>query len=144
MLHSKNLDLSFSGLKTAVLYALRDRGGIQKLSSQDIAEFAREFEDSVADVLVAKTRRALEETSAHTFVIGGGVAANTYLRDKLKACVEEEFPTVALRLPDTSITGDNGIMIAEAALARALCGLDDTPKEEVRAYSNRFSILAPK
>lgn len=144
MLHSKNLDLSFSGLKTAVLYALRDLGGIQNLSSEQIAEFAREFEDAIADVLVAKTRRALEETGAQTFVIGGGVAANTYLRERLAACVQEEFPHVALRLPDLSITGDNGIMIAEAALARALSGLDDTPKDEVRAYSNRFSILAPK
>ncbi len=144
MLHSKNLDLSFSGLKTAVLYALRDLGGIQKLSHEQIAEFAREFEDAVADVLVAKTRRALEETGAQTFVIGGGVAANTYLRERLSACVQNEFPHVALRLPDLSITGDNGIMVAQAALARALSGLDDTPKGEVRAYSNRFSILAPK
>lgn len=144
MLHSKNLDFSFSGLKTAVLYALRDMGGIQKLSSEQIAAFAKEFENSVGDVLMAKTRKALDETAARTFVIGGGVAANTYLRNRLTHFLKEEFPAVELRLPDRSITGDNGIMIAEAALARALSGLDDTPKEEVRAYSNRFSILAPK
>lgn len=144
MLHSKNLDFSFSGLKTAVLYALRDRGGIHKLSHEQVADFAREFEDAVGDVLVAKARRALDETGAQTFVIGGGVAANTYLRERLSAFLKDEFPDVVLRLPDLSITGDNGVMIAEAALARALSGLDDTPKGEVRAYSNRFSILAPK
>jgi N6-L-threonylcarbamoyladenine synthase len=144
MLNSGNLDLSFSGLKTAVLYALRDRGGIHKLSKDDIALFACEFENAVGDVLIAKTRRALDETGAQTFVIGGGVAANTYLRERLATFVQSEFPDVVLRLPDLSITGDNGVMIAEAALARALSGLDDTPKGEVRAYSNRFSILAPK
>lgn len=144
MLHSKNLDFSFSGLKTAVLYALRDLGGIQKLSQDEIATFACEFEDAVGDVLIAKTRRALDETGAQTFVIGGGVAANSYLRDRLTEFLKEDFSNVELRLPDLSITGDNGVMIAEAALARALSGLDDTPKGEVRAYSNRFSILAPK
>ncbi len=144
MLHSKNLDFSFSGLKTAVLYALRDLGGIQNLSPEQVAMFAREFEDAVGDVLIAKTQRALEETGAQTFVIGGGVAANTYLRNCLTEFLKENFPAVELRLPDLSITGDNGVMIAEAALARALSGLDDTPKSEVRAYSNRFSILAPK
>ncbi|MBP7770771.1 MAG: tRNA (adenosine(37)-N6)-threonylcarbamoyltransferase complex transferase subunit TsaD [Candidatus Pacebacteria bacterium] len=144
MLQHKDCNLSFSGLKTAVLYALRDRGGIQKLSSDEIGAFAREFEDTIGDVLVEKTRRALEETSARTFVIGGGVAANTYLRERLQKFVTDEFPDVEMRLPDLLITGDNGVMIAQAALARALSGLDDTPKGEVRAYSNRFSILAPK
>lgn len=144
MLQQKNCDLSFSGLKTAALYALRDAGGIQKLSSDEIAAFAREFEDTIGDVLVEKTRRALEETSAETFVIGGGVAANNYLRKRLQSFMQEQFPDIEMRLPDLAITGDNGVMIAEAALARSLFGIDDTPKGEVRAFSNRFSILAPK
>jgi N6-L-threonylcarbamoyladenine synthase len=144
MLQQKNCDLSFSGLKTAVLYALRDAGGIQKLSSDEIMAFAREFEETVGDVLVEKTRRALEETGAGTFVIGGGVAANSYLRERIQKFIHDVFSHVEMRLPDLSITGDNGVMIAEAALARALSGLDDTPKGEVRAFSNRFSILPPK
>ncbi|MBC7836960.1 tRNA (adenosine(37)-N6)-threonylcarbamoyltransferase complex transferase subunit TsaD [Acetobacteraceae bacterium] len=144
MLQQKNCDLSFSGLKTAALYALRDAGGIQKFTSDEIAAFAREFEDTIGDVLVEKTRRALEETQTRTFVIGGGVAANTYLRDRLRELLQDEFPNIELRLPDLAITGDNGIMIAEAALARFLFGIDDTSKGEVRAYSNRFSISAPK
>ena len=144
MLHDKNLNVSFSGLKTAVLYALRDRGGIQKFSADAIAAVALEFETAVGDIFVAKTRKALEETGAKTFVIGGGVAANTYLRERLVAFLADEFPNVEFHLPELSITGDNAVMIAEAALARALSGLDDTPKGEVRAYSNRFSILPPK
>ncbi len=144
MLHDATLNMSFSGLKTAVLYTLRDLGGIQALSPDQISAFAREFEDAVGDIFIWKTRRALEQTEASSFVIGGGVAANSYLRNRLEKFIQDEFPHIALYLPDTAITGDNGVMIAEAALARALSGIDDTPKEEVRAYSNRFSISPPK
>ncbi|HVZ75721.1 MAG TPA: tRNA (adenosine(37)-N6)-threonylcarbamoyltransferase complex transferase subunit TsaD [Candidatus Paceibacterota bacterium] len=136
MINADTCDVSFSGLKTAALYALRDRGGIQKLSPDQIAEFAREFEDAVGDVLTAKTLRALDATSAKTFVIGGGVAANAYLREKLKAVVAKEFPDVEFRLPEHAITGDNAIMIAEAALTRRLGGLEDATKEDFRAVGN--------
>lgn len=144
MLHDKNLNVSFSGLKTAVLYALRDRGGIQTFSADAIAAVALEFETAVGDIFVSKTRKALEDTGAKTFVIGGGVAANKYLRERLVAFLADEFPNVEMRLPELSITGDNAVMIAEAALARALFGIDDTAHEPIRAYSNRFSILKPK
>jgi tRNA A37 threonylcarbamoyltransferase TsaD len=53
-------------------------------------------------------------------VLGGGVAANTHLRKVIAEAVKKEYPEVEFRLPDTSITGDNAVMIAEAALARAL------------------------
>lgn len=132
MLHMNTCDVSFSGLKTAALYALRDKN----LSSDEKKSFAREFEDAVGDVFVAKTRRALEETGAKTFVIGGGVAANRYLRERLQALVLEEFPDVELRLPDPAITGDNAIMIAQAALARALSGVKDEQVEELKAVGN--------
>lgn len=144
MIHDKNLNVSFSGLKTAVLYGLRDAGGIQNLNAEQIKSVALEFENAVGDIFVAKTRRALEESDAKTFVIGGGVAANKYLRERLVAFIKDEFPNVEIRLPELSITGDNAVMIAEAALSRALSGLDDTAKEPIKAYSNRFSILPPK
>lgn len=116
MLRSNNCDMSFSGLKTAALYALRGK----ILKDEEKALFAQEFEDSVGDVFVAKTRKALIETNAKTFVIGGGVAANRYLRERLQACMLEEFPEVEFRLPELSITGDNAVMIAEAALLHCL------------------------
>lgn len=144
MIHEKNLNVSFSGLKTAVLYALRDMGGIQHLNQEQIMGFALEFETAVGDIFVAKTRKALEDTGAKTFVIGGGVAANTYLRERLVKFLEDEFPNVEMRLPELSITGDNAVMIAEAALARALSGIDDVARKPIKAYSNRFSILPPK
>lgn len=136
MIGTNNCDVSFSGLKTAVLYALRDKGGIQKLSAEDIAGFAREFEDAVTDVLVHKTKRALEESGAQTFVIGGGVAANSHIRKTLQTMVAEKFNEVEMRLPELSITGDNAIMIAEAALARALSGIRDANGEDIAAKGN--------
>lgn len=129
MLQSKNCDMSFSGLKTAALYALRQAQGepSRKLSDDEKAAFAREFEDAVGDVFVTKTRKALTETDAKTFVIGGGVAANRYLRERLQSLVLDEFPDpssseqgIELRFPDLTITGDNATMIAEAALAHLL------------------------
>ena len=114
MLNADTCDVSFSGLKTAALYALRGKN----LSEDEKKAFAREFEDAVTDVFVVKTRKALNETVAKTFVIGGGVAANKHIRESLQKLLTEELPDVEMRLPELSITGDNAIMIAEAALAR--------------------------
>lgn len=136
MINSNTCDFSFSGLKTAALYALRDRGGIQTLSPDEVAAFAAELEDAIAEVLVSKTRKALWDTGAKTFVIGGGVAANRYIREKVEALVLEEFPDVDLRLPELSITGDNAIMIAQAALVRALSGKNDAVGSDLRAVGN--------
>ena len=134
MLKSKNCDMSFSGLKTAALYALRGK----TLSDDEKASFAREFEDAVGDVFVAKTRKALIETGAKTFVIGGGVAANRYIRERLQALVLEEFDTdVEFRLPDIAITGDNAVMIAQAALVHMLKeGVPTDSGEHIRAEGN--------
>ncbi|MDP4020755.1 MAG: tRNA (adenosine(37)-N6)-threonylcarbamoyltransferase complex transferase subunit TsaD [Candidatus Adlerbacteria bacterium] len=132
MLQTNTCDVSFSGLKTAALYALRGKD----LSEDEKAAFAREFEDAVTDVFVAKTRKALKETGAKTFVIGGGVAANKHIRESLQKLLADEFPDIKFCLPELSITGDNAIMIAEAALARRLSGLDDSATGEVRAVGN--------
>src|SRR3989344_5643726 len=135
MINSGTCDMSFSGLKTAALYALRGKN----LTEDEKNAFAAEFEDAIADVMVSKTRKALWDTGAQTFVIGGGVAANRYLREKLEALVLEEFPDVDLRLPELSITGDNAIMIAQAALARALSGINDTADATLRAVGNLYA-----
>ncbi len=137
MLTSKNCDMSFSGLKTAALYALRGK----TLHEDEKAAFAREFEDAVGDVFVAKTRKALIETEAKTFVIGGGVAANRYLRERLQSLVQEDLSAdgydIELRLPDLAITGDNATMIAEAALTHLLTnGVPNDQSEELRAVGN--------
>ena len=133
MLQSGNCDVSFSGLKTAALYALRGK----TLTEDERAAFAAEFENAVGDIFISKTRRALEQTDAKTFVIGGGVAANTFLREKLRELLQNEFPETEFREPELSITGDNAIMIGQAALARALSGLSDAAEPaSIRAVGN--------
>lgn len=137
MITSGTCDVSFSGLKTAALYALKDK----KLTDDEKAAFAAEFEDAVADVFVAKTRQALRATGAQTFVIGGGVAANRYIRERLEQLIGEEYPDVEFRLPHLSITGDNAIMIAEAALCHLLTNDWHEPPAEIKA-SGQLSIAA--
>jgi N6-L-threonylcarbamoyladenine synthase len=139
ILATNNCDVSFSGLKTAALYAIRDKGGIQKLSLEEIETFAREFEDAVTEVLVVKTKRALEQTNAQTFVLGGGVAANKHIRRTLESELKKDFSDVAFRLPELAITGDNAIMIAEAALMHLVTGdwdLSTPPPADFRAVGN--------
>lgn len=132
MIQDQTCDFSFSGLKTSVLYALKD-----KILTDEVAKtFAMEFEDAVVDVLVAKTRRALEETGAATFVIGGGVAANSHIRERLGVLCADEFSSVSFRTPEVSITGDNAIMIAEAALMRALSGVAVPATAPITARGN--------
>ncbi len=153
MLNTNNCDVSFSGLKTAVLYALRDfqkskatpsKAKESPLTQKEKAEFAREFEDAVADILVAKTRRALQQTGAQTFVLGGGVAANTHIRAQLQKLITEEFPQVAFRLPELSITGDNAVMIAQAALARSLAGVQTVPDRIIIRAEGKLSLQTTK
>lgn len=137
MLNSNSCDMSFSGLKTAALYALQDLTKVRPLSEEDKKAFAAEFEDAVAEVLCAKVRRALNESGAKTLVIGGGVAANRYIREELQKMILDEFPDVEFRLPHLSITGDNAIMIGEAALAHLLQGdwqLED--RGDIKASGN--------
>jgi len=136
MLHDNTCDVSFSGLKTAALYALRDHGGIQTLTADEIAAFATELEDAIADVLVSKARKALIQTGAKMFVIGGGVAANSYIREQLQKLILDEFPDVEYRLPHLNITGDNAIMIAEAALCHLVAGDWQEPPQEFKAVGN--------
>lgn len=112
MIAAKNFDFSFSGLKTAVLYTLRD---LEKISAKDSADIAASFEQAVVDVLVAKTMRAAKQYRIKTVMIGGGVAANTKLRSVLGTVMRRELPHVAYLLPSVALTGDNALMIAVAA-----------------------------
>lgn len=114
MISSNDYDFSFSGLKTAVLYALRDLPKHIRLASV-VPAMAKEFQDAVVDVLVAKTVRAAGEYGAHTIIIGGGVSANHLLRERLSQEVKKQLPNTQLFLPYPSLTGDNALMIAIAA-----------------------------
>lgn len=114
MLNTDDFDFSFSGLKTAVLYALTDKEITLALQK----EMALAFEDAAAEVLVKKTQRALDAHATQTLILGGGVAANAHIRDSFAALFAQEYPDRALYLPKQNLTTDNAIMIALAAHAQ--------------------------
>jgi N6-L-threonylcarbamoyladenine synthase len=116
MIDSGTCDFSFAGLKTAVLYLLKDKPAVSDSEKQHIAH---EFENAVAEVLWKKTAMALEMTGTKTLVIGGGVSANTHIRREFTRKVTREFPSVSLRIPAAALTTDNAIMIALAGFYRA-------------------------
>lgn len=132
MIGSGDLRFSFSGLKTAALYTVQK---IELMTEEIRMMLAREFEDAVTEVLVSKTQGALKETGAKSFLIGGGVAANTHIRRELTKLIETEFPETKIYLPHVSITGDNAVMIAQASLMHLMNG--EMPKGgDIRANGN--------
>ena len=107
MIHSKDLNFSFSGLKTAVLYKLRDYPNLDK------ELVAREFEDAVAEVLITKTKKAIEDIGAKTLIVAGGVAANKYLREKFS-----ELNGIKVHFPTQLLSTDNAVMIGLASFVK--------------------------
>ena len=121
MIDTPDFNFSFSGLKTAVLYAIRDLKkdtGETELSGSEKEQLSRAFEDAAADVLVVKTLRALSDTQAQTLAIGGGVSANKHIREQFEKKLAEKLPYVDLYFPPAGLTGDNGIMIGIAGFFR--------------------------
>jgi N6-L-threonylcarbamoyladenine synthase len=110
MIHSKDLNFSFSGIKTHVLYTLQK---IENITDEIKMEIAREFEDAVTEVLISKTRKALETAEFKTIIVGGGVIANAHIR-KAFEILAHEFD-IPLYLPAAGLTGDNALMITLAA-----------------------------
>jgi len=110
MIHSGDFDFSFSGLKTAVLYWIRDHGEQSETDKQDIA---REFEDAVVEVLVGKTESAVEHVNAKTLIVAGGVISNKKLREAFQN-FSQKYPELAVRIPAREMTTDNSVMIAFA------------------------------
>ena len=114
MLHSKNLDFSFSGLKTAVLTLVKKQEGTMTETIR--AAIARAFVDAIVDVLVAKCLASIKQTGMKRLVIAGGVGANAQLRKALnEAAVKRRFEVF---YPDLALCTDNGAMIALAGALR--------------------------
>ena len=126
MLHSGDLNFSFSGLKTAVLTRTKKRGELDERTKK---MFALEFENAVTDVLVAKVKQALYETRAKTLIVGGGVSANTHIRFALKGLAESEG--ISLFIPNRNLSTDNGLMIAATGLVHI--ANDEKPKIKLKA-----------
>lgn len=133
MIADDTCDFSFAGLKTAVLYLLKDKPA---LTEEEKKHMAHEFENAVAEVLWKKTSRALEATGAQTIVIGGGVSANKHIRRFFTEKVETEHSGVTLCIPTAALTTDNAIMIGLAGFYHALRN-DFADSDTLRADGNR-------
>jgi N6-L-threonylcarbamoyladenine synthase len=117
MLGRESLDFSFSGVKTAVLYYCRgqDMKGedkVDSMSEQEIADIAASFQAAVIDVLVKKTQRATKKIGANTILLGGGVAANSHLRDALQKMCDNTVPPKKLLVAPKQYCTDNAVMVA--------------------------------
>ena len=130
MLHSGDLNFSFSGLKTAVALLISKH----EAAPQMHADIARAFEDAVTDVLVEKSLTALEMTGLQQLVVAGGVGANAQLRQKLSHRLTALGATVFF--PELEFCTDNGAMIALAGALR-LQHINNAPRT-----ADRFTVKA--
>jgi N6-L-threonylcarbamoyladenine synthase len=131
------LDFSFSGLKTAVVVALR---GIE-LDERSRADAAREFQEAVVDTLVIKAERALAETAASTLVVAGGVGANHRLRARMRAMGERRGVRVVY--PRGEFCTDNAAMIALLGCLRLEGGQRDDLAIRARARWPMTELMPP-
>jgi N6-L-threonylcarbamoyladenine synthase len=113
LLGPDSLDFSFSGLKTALLYHLRGPGAnlpARALAGDDLRDLAASYQEAVVDVLIQKLRRAAERVAVRSLCIGGGVARNERLRERLQQ--DRVLAGLHLVLPEPALCSDNGAMIA--------------------------------
>ncbi len=125
MMQKDSLDFSFSGLKTAVLYHCRgqdmkgaDRTG--EMSGKEIADICASFQSAVVDVLTGKTARAVKKTDAKSVLLGGGVAANGFLRQRIQRMCDENG--LNLFVAPKKLCTDNAAMIASLAYYKYKAG----------------------
>ena len=107
MIHSDNLDMSLSGLKTSVLYTVQK---IDNLDEKVKSNIAASFQQAVSDLLIAKTTKAIKITDRKDLIVAGGVAANKFIRNEFKN-IEEDL-NIKVYYPDLKYCGDNAAMIA--------------------------------
>ncbi len=133
MLHSKDLDFSFSGLKTAVRYAIDGR----ELSENEKNALSRDFEDAVTEVLLKKTQTALSEFGAQTLIVGGGVSASARIREVFQTELLHSHPDIEVYFPQPKLSTDNSIMIALAGHAHVTEGRTAGAVSLIKADGNR-------
>jgi N6-L-threonylcarbamoyladenine synthase len=121
MMHTDDFDFSFSGLKTAVLYLVRELEKKGKpLSEKTVSNICAEFQQAAIDVLVSKTIKAAKKYNIKNIILGGGVSANKELKRQLGEAISEKIPDTKYFIPDTKFSGDNAAMIAIPAYFRTI------------------------
>ncbi len=127
MANTNDYDFSFSGLKTAVLYEVKNRYGDAPLRSafsrttegrQYIEQMCAEIQQAAIDILLKKTMNATINYGAKSIILGGGVTANQELRRQLQERIQKLIPNVKLLAPEAKYSTDNGLMIAIAAYSK--------------------------
>ena len=144
MMHSGDYRFSLSGLKTAVITYIQGENKAGR--AINLPDLAASFEAAVIDVQVSKAARAVEETGVTDFCVGGGVAANPQLREAYK----RKFGRMGVRVtvPPMAVCGDNGAMIAVAALRSYRAGhlsdlsLDAAPNAKLDAWTCDLAPVA--
>jgi N6-L-threonylcarbamoyladenine synthase len=115
MIHQKNYDFSFSGLKTAVLYNFKSRRPRVRKSKKYIKAMSAETQQAIIDVLIKKTLKAAKDYRAKSVILGGGVVANDELRKQFKFEIRNSKFEINLLIPPKNLCTDNALMIGMAA-----------------------------
>jgi len=116
MLHSKDFNFSFSGLKTAVLYLIKNlkkENNWEELPLEIKQQIALEFEEAVIEILLKKTKAAIDRYDVKTLILGGGVIANSQIRQTFQT-LGKETPNLKILIPQIEFSTDNAIMIGIA------------------------------
>lgn len=135
MLRADTYDMSFSGLKTAIRYALSD---MDALSDLDKAHISHAFHDAVSEVLCTKIQSILEDMPVATVVLGGGVSANKIITERIRETVSNYSSDIPVHIPHISLATDNALMIAYAGYNAYQRNeyIDPTSHHLVRAQGN--------
>ena len=144
MLHSKDFNFSYAGLKTAVLYLIRklappELGGVKKLDDETKSKIALEFENAAIEPLVYKTKKAIEKYGVKTLIVAGGVACNTHLQKEMSALGGSASGGKKMKIlfPAKGLAGDNSLMIGIAGYLNYVKNKRRTPKlETIKATGN--------
>ncbi len=133
MIHSDDFDFSYAGLKTAVRYAIGD-----KIMTEDEKNaLSRDFEDAAIESLYTKTVKAIDHFGIATLIIGGGVSANSFLRQTFTEKLLATHPHIEVYLPHRHLSTDNSVMIALAGHAQLATARSAGAIAFIRADGNR-------
>lgn len=138
MINSHDLNFSFSGLKTAVIYKIKELEKLiaeKKITREDIKNIiSLDFESSVTEILLKKIKKAIEKYNTKSLLIGGGVIANINIRNSFTEFAIKE--NIDLYIPEKFLTGDNAFMIGCAAIIKILQDEPSSHASDINANSN--------